>query len=85
MAKHYETPEVDKFMLTDGRIAPLWMVRELQDEFNVNLHSDGTGDEFLDGSDDALEGLEIVEEDEFFERFTEDGAVLKQWETVGVW
>jgi hypothetical protein len=70
--EQYGICSVDEFMANNNRM-PAAYIRELQDEHNVNLHSDGSGDEYLDAADDETADLEIVDEEEFIERFTESG------------
>jgi len=50
---------------------PKYDTRYLQDEHNVNLNAAGEGDDYLDDDDSDLQGLHIVDEAEFFERFCE--------------
>jgi hypothetical protein len=64
---------VDHFMqrAEDFR-APRQYVRDLQDEHNVNLHSDGTGDEFLDADPGMPEHMRVVSAEEFFHAYVID-------------
>jgi hypothetical protein len=47
---------------------PTAEVRELQDAHQMNLHADFDDDSLFD-ADDELEGLTIIDEAEFFERY----------------
>lgn len=82
--EEYGVADTFEFMSNNGSM-PAAYVRQLQDEHNVNLHADNDGDEYLDASDDddSHDELEVIDEDEFIERFTESGAAEKMLLNLG--
>ena len=65
------TPTVDHYMRNEN-VLNKYEVRRLQDEHNVNVHASADDcEDFFDNDDSDLEGLHIVDEQEFFERFCE--------------
>lgn len=77
------TAPVDRFMANPrGFEAALLLA-----EHNVNLHSDGTGDEWLDGDANPVTGLRIVDEADVFgglDEPTAEEVILQWWQSHGL-